>query len=328
MDTPRFLRRIMAKNKAVEQMKFVRHFSTTLQLVEGMAELPPPALLHRAFMALEAKSYAFQLEAATTTGRLHYQIHLTLNEPNSASNVRACIKSYTREYYKGGCLTVRPSHNPAASEAYCLEDEKRVEGSKPFMWPDNQYRGKDLVQYDNLYPWQKKVHDTVVLSEPDSRKIMCIIDQIGGKGKSMLTKLLGWKHKARVVPLGSSAAQMKSALVKAGAYKIYLIDIPRNNKDWQFIFDTIEELKRGLVVSSFHGQLRDLYMDRPHIVCFTNVIPDLELLSFDMWDLYTVGPDFELRELNKFGIQSIQTKEKEKATKILNLTNFVPKDKL
>ena len=316
--------------KETQMRGLVRHFSATYQVVEGMTELPPEALLHRAFMALEVKSYAFQMEAATTTGRLHYQIHLTLREPTSGSAVRKTIRSYTRDYFKGGCLTVRPSHDPTAAELYCLEDEKRVEGTDIQSWPDNQYRGQDLVQYDNFYPWQKDLYNILVFKEPDPRKVICIIDQIGGKGKSMLAKILGWRHKARVVPLGSSAAQMKSAIVRSGAYKIYLIDLPRNNKDFQFLFDTVEEIKRGLVVSSFHGNLNDLYMARPHVVCFTNVIPDLELLSFDMWELYTVGPDFELRQLNKYGIQTNQNNEKEKAKTLEreSYKRFIPKDKL
>jgi len=103
---------------------------------------------------------------------------------------------------------------------------------------------------------------------------------------------------------------MKAAIVSAGPKKIYILDLPRNNKSYQEIFDTIEELKRGFVISCFHGKLKELYMSRPHVVCFTNEFPKLDFLSFDMWDLYQISSDMELEHVDKFQVQRFQNQNK------------------
>ena len=97
-----------------------------------------------------------------------------------------------------------------------------------------------------------------------------------------------------VVPLGLSAQQIKTALVSQGMKKIYLIDIPRNNKSIVDLMDCIEELKRGLVISSFYGKFNQLMMPRPHIILFSNHMPKMRLLSLDMWKLFTINEEKEL----------------------------------
>ena len=130
----------------------------------------------------------------------------------------------------------------------------------------------------------------------------------------MFAKTLGYRHDACVIPLGLSSAQMKSAIVSDGPHKIYLLDLPRNNKSYVEIFDTIEELKRGFVITPFQGKLKKLYMARPHIVCFTNEFPQLDLLSFDMWDLYDITSNMELESVDKYKIQRFQIQNKNNKT--------------
>ena len=146
-----------------------------------------------------------------------------------------------------------------------------------------------MVSYESMYPWQKSVFDMIVDTEPDERAIHLIVDPTGNSGKSTLTKGLGYNHGACVMPLGLTSAQMKSAIVGNGPRSIYVIDLPRNNRSYVEIFDTIEEIKRGFVISCFHGKLQQLYMSRPHVVCFTNEYPDLTYLSMDMWRIYSIS---------------------------------------
>ena len=58
--------------------------------------------------------------------------------------------------------------------------------------------------------------------------------------------------------------------------------------------DCIEELKRGLVISSFYGKFNQLMMPRPHIILFANTMPKMKLLSMDMWKVFTINEDKEL----------------------------------
>ena len=52
-------------------------------------------------------------------------------------------------------------------------------------------------------------------------------------------------------------------------------------------------------------------MYRPHIVCFTNECPDLSLLSFDMWKVYTIASsDKTLVPEDKWQIRRMQQQNK------------------
>lgn len=259
-------------------------------------ELAPAKCIVAAFEKLNATHYAFQNEKGTKTGRLHWQGNVKFKKPITGPELRKAFKAAVRQsgerewiYYGEGCLTTQATHDLQASTIYSLKEETRVEGSTQYIFPKNYYLGQDLMPYETMYPWQKSVFDIVMQPEPDPRAIHCIVDPIGLNGKSTLAKKLGYQYGACVVPLGLTSAQMKSAIVGNGPKDIYIIDLPRNNKSYTEIFDTIEEIKRGFVISCFHGHLKELYMARPHIVCFTNVEPDLSYLSMDMWRIYSIS---------------------------------------
>lgn len=269
-------------------------WSFTYQVTKETEDLPPGDLLANAFHKLGATLYAFQAERGEA-GRLHYQGSVKFKHPVSGTDLRKAVKAAVRQpapdewlYYGAGSFTYRPSHNIEASVLYSLKEETRVEGAEPYLFPTDFYLGQDLYEYNEMYPWQQRIMD-ILKSEPHERDIHLICDPDGLSGKSTLAKTLGYKHGACIVPLGLTSAQMKSAIVGDGANKIYIIDLPRNNRSFVEIFDTIEEIKRGFVISCFHGKLNKLYMKRPHVVCFTNEWPDLSYLSFDMWQLYTIS---------------------------------------
>lgn len=271
-------------------------------------KLPESSKFKNALDNLDPEGYVFQLEEGAN-GRRHFQCNLRLKEKMSQTELRKSLKSILRDFYGQGCLTLRVTHDTKKADFYCMKDETRVEG--PWLFPDDVYIGQDLIK--KFYPWQKSLYSTL-MEAPDDRKIPLVCDKTGNKGKSVFAKTLGYRNGACVIPLGLTSAQMKSAIVSAGPKKIYILDLPRNNKSYQEIFDTIEELKRGFVISCFHGKLKELYMSRPHVVCFTNEFPELSLLSFDMWDLYQISSDKELERVDKFGIQRFQNQKKNNNT--------------
>jgi len=74
-----------------------------------------------------------------------------------------------------------------------------------------------------------------------------------------------------------------------GPKKAYIVDMPRainKEKLYQF-FSGIETLKSGYCYDDRYKFNRRLF-DRPRICIFTNVMPDLTLLSKDMWKLWTI----------------------------------------
>lgn len=271
-------------------------WSFTYQLVEGMESLPTHDLLEKAFQTKGASRYVFQLEAGTKYGRHHYQGAVVFDSPITGREFRELIKSYTRKVYCAGCLTYSPTHSLNDSEIYCQKTEGRLNG--PWYWPPahKRYRGQDIIQLEDMHPWQKAMHDSTVYCNPHPRHLNCIVDRKGNTGKSVFAKMMVYLYpdEVCVVPLGLSAQQIKTALVSQGMKKIYLIDIPRNNKSIIDLMDCIEELKRGLVISSFYGKFNQLMMPRPHIILFSNHMPKMKLLSMDMWKVWTINEDKEL----------------------------------
>lgn len=272
--------------------------------------LPEKERLVQVFESLDVRKGCFQQEMGKK-GRKHYQGNVVFKKPISMTSLRNAIKSICRENYASGCLTLQPCVSVNDSMIYCMKEETRVPGTTRWLYPKNTYLGQDLFSYDSYRPWQKRLSDMIVGVKPHERDIYLIVDPIGGSGKSTFAKGLSYRHNAEVIPLGLTSAQMKSAIVGEGEKEIYILDLPRNNKSYVEIFDTIEEIKRGFVLSCFHGKLKKLYMNRPHVVCFANEMPDLTLLSMDMWKVYSVSAlTHDLEEEDKWRIRRFQTQNK------------------
>lgn len=281
-------------------------------------QIPPADCITDLLRNLSATHYAFQMEKGSKSNRLHWQGNVKFKKPITGPDLRKAFKAGVRQnaqdewiYYGAGCLTTSPTHSLDYSTLYSLKEDTRVEGSPQYIFPENTYLGKDLVAYESMYPWQKSIIDMIIGQHPDERAIHLVVDPVGNSGKSTLSKGLGYKHDACVMPLGLTSAQMKSAIVGNGPKSIYVIDLPRNNRSYVEIFDTIEEIKRGFVISCFHGKLQQLYMTRPHVVCFTNEVPDLSYLSMDMWNIYTISSsDKRLEPQDKWQILRFQRQNK------------------
>lgn len=286
-------------------------------------ELPSPDKLIDAFKALKCTSYVFQLEIGTEKteinpwGQHHYQGVVTFNKSLAETTFRAKIKSICRgqdgsselKTYASGCLEPEPCADLNASRVYCSKEKTRLSGTTPYIWPASVYLGQDLPDDKSLLPWQKTLSG-ICTEEPDPRAVHLIFDEAGNTGKSVWTKNMGWKYKACVIPLGLTSAQMKAAVVGAGPKRLYILDLPRNNMSFKSIFDTIEEIKRGFVVSPFRGVMQELYMSRPHIVCFTNRLPWLGYLSMDMWRIWRICPETkDLVQVSVFDIIRDQQKK-------------------
>ena len=280
--------------------------------------LAPPDVFKEALQNLEPAGYIFQHEKGKIAGKNHYQCNLRLKAPMTMTDLRKALRSKLRNHWAAHCCTLRVTHDMKKADFYCLKEDTRVAG--PWLFPSDIYIGQDLIK--KFYPWQEYIF-SILMGTPDDRKIHLICDTGGNKGKSLFAKTLGYRHDACVIPLGLTSAQMKSAIVSDGPHKIYILDLPRNNKSFQEIFDTIEELKRGFVISSFQGKLKKLYMNRPHVVCFTNEFPRLELLSFDMWDLYQISHDMGLERVDKLQIQRHQNQNNKNNNKIPVLSSLV-----
>lgn len=119
------------------------------------------------------------------------------------------------------------------------------------------------------------------------REIDVYLDKTGNKGKSWLAVALWERREALVVPRYSCTPERLSAFICSAwrGEKIIIIDIPRASKPTQALYETMEEIKDGLVFDPrYHGQCKDIRGVK--LIVFTNHPLDLKQLSRDRWRLH------------------------------------------
>ena len=166
-----------------------------------------------------------------------------------------------------------------ASIKYCCKEDTRtgdVYSNIPLPKPIK------LIQ--DLKPWQIEICK-ILQDEPDERTIHWFVDYDGGIGKSCFTKYLCVKYSAIV--LCGKASDMKQGVMQyneGNGYfpNIIIIDLPRTfNKDY-LSYCGIEEIKNGCFYSpKYEGGM--CIFNCPHIIVFSNFLPDTAKLSGDRW---------------------------------------------
>ena len=62
-----------------------------------------------------------------------------------------------------------------------------------------------------------------------------------------------------------------------------------NNANVETLYSTIENRKNGRVDSTFHGRFKRLRFKSPHIIVFTNNVPNMSALSSDRSNLFALA---------------------------------------
>lgn len=242
-----------------------------------------------------AKKWCFQLEKGDT-GYLHYQGQLSLIKSRRVNEAKAMWKT---NHESGELKLPLPNHFEPKSNAglgdafYALKLDTRVDGP----WKDTDVEVyiprdiRELVAKDTFpSPWQKNVIDMVDVFE--IRKVDIIIDVEGGKGKSSLVRYLGCKGLAKKIPFANDYKDIMRMVMDMPTQKMYFIDMPRAiGKERLFqLYGAIEEIKGGYAFDDRYS-FKDKYFDPPRVVVITNTAPDLNLLSRDRWNLWSIDPE-------------------------------------
>lgn len=182
-----------------------------------------------------------------------------------------------KEAVKGGMLSlaqIREHHSDvyAKYHRFCLE---YVADNYPeVVIPDHELR-----------PWQQNLKTKLEL-EPDRRKVIFIVDEVGNSGKSWFahyyTKLIG---ETCQVMLPGRKADMAYAL-KPGL-KVFFLDAPRSKQGEYIQYDFLEDLKNGYVFSTKYESRIKKY-EPMHIVVNMNENPDRTKLSADRYDIIQI----------------------------------------
>jgi hypothetical protein len=234
-----------------------------------------------------AKKYIFQLEKGKEKELEHFQCTVNLKERSwhTGKPLGALLNSLGMNG-----ASARPASNAgkASLKKYVTKADTRIAGP----WADCPiYLGRDLGCMCNPYPWQHHIMD-MIKRIPNDRKIIWIDDSHGNVGKSKLLKHLCFNGLAKRIPMGN-ATQLKTNVITQGAARVYCVDIPRtigSTEKMHDLISAIEEVKNGWVGSAMYGKHQELYMEPPHVLCFSNMPPPRLMMSQDRWSIYKVNP--------------------------------------
>jgi len=176
--------------------------------------------------------------------------------------------------------------NINAAENYCKKLDTRA--GKVYTNKKNSQRKiiKDPLDGLTLQDFQIEILD-LLNEEPNDRTVKWIWDEDGGKGKTSLAKHMILHHPDKVLRLDGActdqnAKYLVAEFIEKNDLQIIIIDYPRGTT--RFNYDLIEDLKNGFFTSTKY-ECKNVVMNCPHVVVFSNTHPDLSKLSEDRWDL-------------------------------------------
>lgn len=259
------------------------------------------------FLNSIVKEGVFQLEKGKKTNRLHYQGRFELK------GIRTGKKQLLKHFSELGSVKhltfdIEKCYN---SSRYCTKADTRIAG--PWFTGIDSYRIKNTPMSLSLHRWQKKL-----LNELNSelgrifkdRKVIWVQDPKGGSGKTTFLKYLctrqdGLSVKKLPFDKPDRIRMMVCTVTQKENIDLFAFDFTRTlGEDTHVsdLFQCVEEVKSGHVVSGMYGRYLESIFQNPYVVIFTNedISKYCSYLSFDRWEAY------EIREGDLYKIKKTQ----------------------
>lgn len=254
-----------------------------------------------------AKKFTMQLEKGEKTGKLHYQGRLSLKVKKRLGEL------IQQAIFANWHLSITSAAN-RTNDFYVLKEDTRVDG--PWTEEDVPKVIKtpwDVVEYRTykLRPYQEKI-PKLATQIRNLRITDIIYDPSGCIGKTMACRDLVCKGIARILPFVNDYISLMRIAADGGWSPCFLIDMPRaiNKEKLGQLYSAIESLKGGYCFDDRY-KFREHIWDPMNIICFTNMVPDLDLLSRDRWRIWWVDDNYDLLKYNK-DIHKIENLERNK----------------
>lgn len=266
--------------------RLLNYYDFTIPMTVGSAEFVKDVI--KKF----CKKYVFQCEKGLNSGYLHYQGRVSLISKKRPLTMR---KLDYNEDLKGIHWSPTSNDGVATAFSYVMKDESRIEGTKIYKDTDKevfippQYRN----MINNLRPFQQHILDTA--TKFDSRTINCIYDEKGNSGKSVIASVCELFGKGIDLPPCNDADKLIQSCcnICKGKNVRYpspiFIDLPRamNKERLNGIYTAIEQIKKGKLYD-LRYKYQEWWIASTQIWVFTNIPPDIDLLSNDRWKIWTI----------------------------------------
>lgn len=278
---------------------------------EGLSEEDIIKVLRRV-----VKHFIFQEERGDS-GYLHYQGRISLIKKRRKNEFMTLWKSLeTAVPFPNYC---EPTSNPVyvtGDFSYAMKEDTRIRGP----WDDRVTEKYIPRQYRNmlsrLYPFQQRIFDSA--KEFDSRIINLIYCQQGNQGKTTVAALCELYGNGVDLPPVNDAEKLIQSLCDICIARDcrdpspVFVDLPRamDKSRLNGIYTAIEQIKKGKLYD-LRYHYKEFWIDSPQIWVFSNIEPDLDMLSRDRWCIWTINENKELvlyddrDDLDKFDLKTI-----------------------
>jgi len=196
---------------------------------------------------------------------------------------------------------------------YCGKEASQIDG--PWYVGIPKPREPKVLRYDELLPWQAELVEELK-SEPDDRTIYWIYDLPGGHGKSRLQSYIrDCMFATEISGCQKDAAFSLMTYQKNNGYfpdTVY-INLERDSKFKDY--STLECIKNGEFFSGKY-ESTTVVMPWPHVIVFSNELPDTNRLTSDRWNINDISDlplpvtNFIKRKPMSFGITVEQANAK------------------
>lgn len=247
------------------------------------------------WLKANCKKYVFQLEKGDT-GYVHWQGRMSLIKKRQKHVALTLFKEIPAPNYFEP--TVSSEYRKEAF--YAMKEDTRLEG--PFKDTDEheevyiprQYRDIELYSYQKDIIASAKVFDT--------RTINLIYDPVGNNGKSTVAAICELLYGGIDMPPLNDYKELVALACnicmdkELRNPKVFFFDMPRAVKKDQLngLFSAIEQIKKGKLYDvRYH--YKSWWIDSPQVWVFTNMKPDLSMLSLDRWKVWYIDDEKTLQ---------------------------------
>lgn len=251
----------------------------------------------KSFLDTVSENAVFQEEKGTISGKIHYQGYLTLIGIRKSK--KDVLEVFKDRFKNVSGLTLSKVYDKHAILNYTTKLETRVSG--PYYCGSLELHDQHYSNME-LKTWQRDLYQLILdvkdEKNPDhklfkDRYIIWVSDPVGGSGKSEFIKWLRIGQKkieTRKLPIDSVDRLISSVATLTNLQQIdlFVIDDTRTKgSDTSFddMFESIETIKNGHVVSCMYGKYVESIFKRPLLIFFTNRSPKefINNLSADRW---------------------------------------------
>lgn len=181
---------------------------------------------------------------------------------------------------------------------YCSKDGNFESNMKFKISTDDFIKSVEQKVFDNEYknvewkPWQKQILD-IIETKPDNRTIHWYYENEGNTGKSFLTKYIALKYNV-IIADGKKDNIFNQVNVMMRENQqiptVIILDVPRRNQGY-VSYGVLEQLKNGMIYSGKYEGGRCIF-EAPHVIVFSNSLPDTSEMSADRWHIVNIAVDF------------------------------------